>query len=246
MVLLGVNIDHIATLRQARRGREPDVLEAARIVEKSKAAGITVHLREDRRHIQDEDVIRIRNEINKKLNLEMSLAKEIVKFALRVKPDDVCIVPEKRQEITTEGGLDVKKELNRLNKVIPQLQDKGIRVSIFINPDCSIVKLCKEIGADCVELHTGKYAEAKTRNAIFEEYNRILKACKTGLKAGIIVNAGHGLNYQNTARITAIEGINELNIGHSIISRAVFVGLPKAIEEMYELIEHRRRRHKGY
>lgn len=238
-VQIGVNIDHVATLRQARRGQEPDVLAAARVVAKTRATGITVHLREDRRHIQDEDVVRIKNEIDRKLNLEMSLADEIVRFALELVPEDVCIVPEKREEITTEGGLNLVQEESRLKTVIPLLRERGIRVSLFIDPDPDQVRFAAELGADCVELHTGAYAETADQDADRgRELERLRRARDAGSEVGLIVNAGHGLNYDNVGPVAAMKGVRELNIGHSIVSRAVFVGLYNAIEEMIDLVEN--------
>ncbi len=240
MVKLGVNIDHIATLRQQRRIGYPSVIEAAKIVESCGADQITVHLREDRRHIQDEDVVELKKILKIPLNLEMSLNKEIVDFALKVKPNEVCIVPERRRELTTEGGLDLKKNYKRLKNVIPKLKQEGIVVSLFIEPDIETIKLAKELQADAVELHTGKYSLCKVGSREFyKELERIKKAAKCVIDEGLILNAGHGLDYNNVRPIAEIEGMNTLNIGFSIIARAVFVGLDNAVKEMLNLIKER-------
>lgn len=237
MVKLGVNIDHVATLRQQRKIGYPSVIEAAKVVELCGAHQVTVHLREDRRHIQDEDVIDIKRNIKIPINLEMSLNKEIVNFALKVKPNEVCIVPERRQELTTEGGLDLEKNYKKLKSVIPMFKEKGIVVSLFIEPEEKSIKLAKELGADAVELHTGAYSLCKVgTKKFYSELNKIKKASKEVLKNGLILNAGHGLDYSNVKYIAEIEGLNTLNIGFSIISRALFVGLKQAIEEMLKLI----------
>ncbi|MCX5781653.1 MAG: pyridoxine 5'-phosphate synthase [Elusimicrobia bacterium] len=239
MVKLGVNIDHIATLRQARKENEPDVLKAALLCEKAGAEAITVHLREDRRHIQDKDVYLLKKNIKTRLNLEMSVAQEIVKIALDVNPDDVCIVPEKRNELTTEGGLDVINQKTILKEIIEKLKRSGIRVSLFINPEIEQVNASAEVGADCVELHTGKYAisfKNKLKDVYLSELKRLKEAGEIALKKGLILNAGHGLDYENVKEIAEIKGMNELNIGFSIVSKAVFVGLEKAVNEMKDLI----------
>ena len=237
MVKLGVNIDHIATLRQARRGSEPDLLSAALACEAAGADGITVHLREDRRHIQDADVYLLKKSLKTKLNLEMAIAQEIVKIALDLKPDDVCIVPEKRAELTTEGGLDVISQKGALKDVVGKLKKAGIKVSLFINPDEQQVMASSEIGADCVELHTGSYADAYGKGSEkINELKKLKAASELAVKRGLILNAGHGLDYRNVAEIVNMPGMNELNIGFSIISRAVFVGLEQAVREMKQLI----------
>jgi pyridoxine 5-phosphate synthase len=241
MVRLGVNIDHIATLRQARRSDEPDPVAAAALCELAGADGITVHLREDRRHIQDRDVELLRQTVKTKLNLEMAAAEEIVRIACALKPHDVCIVPEKRQELTTEGGLDAAGQTEHLKTIVGQLKDVGIRVSLFIDPDERQVRAAASIGADCVELHTGKYAEACKRNknadmAGLEEYKQLVRASERALALGLVLNAGHGLDYKNVAPVTGISGMHELNIGFSIIARAVLVGLESAVREMKELL----------
>lgn len=237
MVKLGVNIDHIATLRQQRKVGYPSVIEAAKIVEKCGAYQITAHLREDRRHIQDEDVIQLKKILKIPLNLEMSLNKDIVNFALKVKPDEVCIVPERRRELTTEGGLDVEKNFKKLKETIPKLKQQGIIVSLFIEPEEKIIKLAKELNADAVELHTGRYSLCKVGTKDFYiELEKIKKTVKFAIKENLIVNAGHGLDYNNVKPIAEIKNINTLNIGFSIVSRAVFVGLENAVKEMLYLI----------
>jgi pyridoxine 5-phosphate synthase len=238
MVKLGVNIDHIATLRQQRKVGYPSVIEAAKIVERCGADQITVHLREDRRHIQDEDVIQLKKILKIPLNLEMSLNKDIVNFALKVKPDEVCIVPERRQELTTEGGLDVEKNYKKLKETILKLKQRGIIVSLFIEPDIKAIKLAKELQADAVELHTGKYSLCKVgTKSFYKELERIKKAAEYVLQEGLILNAGHGLDYNNVKPIAEINGMNTLNIGFSIVARAVFVGLENAVREMLKLIK---------
>ena len=237
MIKLGVNIDHIATLRQARKGKEPDLLSAAAACEKGGAAGITVHLREDRRHIQDADVYLLKKNLKIKLNLEMAISPDIVKMALDVRPDDVCIVPEKRAELTTEGGLDAAGQKVVLKDVVYKLKKAGIKVSLFINPDEKQVLASSEIGADCVELHTGRYAEAYGKAGKPSELDKIKEAGQLAVKKGLILNAGHGLDYKNVSEIAKISAMNELNIGFSIISRAVFVGLEQAVREMINLME---------
>ncbi len=234
---LGVNIDHVATLRQARGGIEPGVLEAAKIAEKAGTRGITVHLREDRRHIQDQDVYSLRQAIQTKLNLEMAATEEIISIALKIGPDMVTLVPEKRKELTTEGGLDVLREKNKLKKAIASFHQKGITVSLFIDPELSQVKASAEVGADTIELHTGVYVNAKSGVQQSSELKKLQQAAKLALKLGLNLNAGHGLDYINVKPIARIPGMQELNIGHSIISRAVFVGLDKAVKEMVSLLK---------
>ncbi|MCD6423178.1 MAG: pyridoxine 5'-phosphate synthase [Elusimicrobia bacterium] len=235
MALLGVNIDHVATLRQNRFTPYPDPVKAAQICEKAGADGITVHLREDRRHIQESDCLKLKKTIKTKLNLEMSLADDIVAFALKLKPNDACIVPEKRRELTTEGGLDVFKYREKLSRIIPALQKNKTRVSLFIEPDIKTIELSKKLGADCVELHTGKYANLKGIKQK-RELERIKKAVQFGNKIGLIVNAGHGLNYDNIKAIAKIKQIHEFNIGHSIISYSIFWGLFEAVRKMKNLV----------
>ncbi len=237
MTVLCVNIDHIATLRQARGGIEPSVLEAARIAEKAGARGITVHLREDRRHIQDQDVYHLRQSIQTKLNLEMAATEEIIGIALKIGPDMVTLVPEKRKELTTEGGLDVRREKNKLIKAITRFHHKGIQVSLFIDADRQQVKASAEVGADTIELHTGVYVNALGKKQRTGEFKKLQQAAELALKLGLNINAGHGLNYRNVRLVARIKDMQELNIGHSIISRAVFVGLEQATKEMIKLIK---------
>lgn len=233
---LGVNIDHVATLRQARGGIEPDPLQAAQVVEKAGAYGIVVHLREDRRHINDGDLRKLRQVLTTHLNLEMSIAAEIVDIAVDIKPDQATLVPEKRKELTTEGGLDVAAGKEEIGKVVKRLQKAGIKVSLFIDPDDIQVKASSEVGADIIELHTGSFANAADQKARNQQLEKLTRAAELAINAGLIVAAGHGLNYQNVKEVAGIKGIEELNIGHSIISRAVFTGLDKAVREMIGLI----------
>lgn len=235
-MLLGVNIDHVATLRNARGGVEPDVFECAKICEKVGVAGITTHLREDRRHIKDADVYKIKENLSTRLNLEMAMTDEMFKIALDVKPAACCIVPEKRQELTTEGGLDVASQLERAINFVKPLEEAGIAVSLFIDPDVAQIDAAYKTGAQFIELHTGAYSEAfgtKTENS---ELLKLKSATIFAQSLGLKVNAGHGLNYQNVHRMKEISNLIELNIGHSIISRAIFVGLETAVREMKELI----------
>lgn len=236
MAKLGVNIDHVATLRQARGTRYPDPLAAAALAEKAGADQITVHLREDRRHIQDADVRLLRRSVQTDLNLEMAATKEMLAFAIDAKPNVVTFVPEKRQELTTEGGLDVKKTRKILEDFIPQLQKAGVRVSLFINPDESDVLLSAELGVDAIEIHTGGYAEARDEDEIAQELKRIVAAAEVGKSKGLWVAAGHGLNYANASAVAKIQEIVEFNIGHSIVARALMVGLEQAVREMKKLI----------
>lgn len=236
MPLLGVNIDHVATVRQARRTIEPDPVHAAVLAEMGGADGITVHLREDRRHIQDRDVRLLRQMIRVKLNLEMAVSQEIVDFALDVLPDMATLVPEKREEVTTEGGLDVAGQMSRVEGCVKQLQQNDIYVSLFIDPDVRQVEASAELGVQAVELHTGAYADAKTESAAKDEYDRIVEASEYALSRGLTLNMGHGLTYRNVHKISEIPGVNELNIGHSIISHAVMVGLERAVREMKALL----------
>lgn len=237
MPKLGVNIDHVATVRQARMTIEPDPVLAASICETAGCDSIVVHLREDRRHIQDRDVRLLRKSVRTRLNLEMSINKEIVEIARIIRPDQSTLVPEKRQELTTEGGLDVKGNLKQIKKVVERLAQKGIAVSLFINPERSQIEASKKTGAGIIELHTGNYAEGRLDTKVKKELNRLKDAVKYGLDLGLVVNAGHGLTYQNVVPVARIPGIEELNIGHSIVSRAVFVGLEMAVREMKELIK---------
>lgn len=236
MAKLGVNIDHVATLRQARGTRYPDPVAAAASVEAAGADQITVHLREDRRHIQDVDVRILRRSIQTELNLEMAATDPMVDFAVDLKPDSVTFVPEKRKELTTEGGLDLKKNKKKLTQQIPLLLKKGIRVSLFIDPDEEQVRIAAELKTDAVEIHTGRYADAKSGEEIQNELRRITLAARKGKEAGLWVAAGHGLNYANIGPVAEVKEIVEFNIGHSIIARAVFVGLEAAVREMKQLV----------
>ncbi|MFN3926187.1 MAG: pyridoxine 5'-phosphate synthase [Pseudanabaenaceae cyanobacterium] len=236
MPTLGVNIDHIATIRQARRTVEPDPVIAAGIAELGGADGITVHLREDRRHIQERDVRILRQTVRTHLNLEMAAVPEMVAMALEIKPDYVTLVPERREEITTEGGLDVVKAEKELTKVVAQLQGAGIPVSLFVDADPDQLKAAAQTGAKWVELHTGKYANAKTEEERNKELQYLQKGAELAVSLGLRLNAGHGLTYQNVRPIALIPHMEELNIGHSIISRGVLVGLERAVREMKALI----------
>jgi len=238
-MLLGVNVDHVATVRQARGGIEPDPVKAAELAIAGGADGITVHLREDRRHIQDRDLKLLRKSILSslaELNLEMAATPEMVTIAMKIKPDMVTLVPEKRAELTTEGGLNLKKNMKQIKKAVELIQGRGIPVSLFINPSMKDVELSKGIGAQMVEIHTGLYANARGKRQI-EELERIKRAIRKGLELGLAVNAGHGLNYTNVKKIVEIEGLRGLYIGHSIVSRAVFVGIENAVREMKELVK---------
>ena len=236
MSKLSVNVDHVATVRQARGGKNPDPVTAALVAELAGADGIIVHLREDRRHIQDRDVEILRRVVKTKLNLEMANTEEIVRIALRVKPDMVCMVPERRQELTTEGGLNVAAQQKGLRQNIARLQKAGIRVSLFIDADPAQVKASKAVGADFVEIHTGKYSDAPDEKSQKKEFRRIARAIAQAHKLGLGVNIGHGLDYQNVLPFTFIPEIEDYSIGHSIIARAVLVGLDRAVREMKELI----------
>ena len=241
MIKLGINIDHIATIRQARKEEFPSVIKAATLCEKAGADSITVHLREDRRHIQDKDVFGLRKSLKTKLNLEMAASEEIVKIALKVKPDYVCLVPEKRQELTTEGGLDVAGQKKKLKKIVARLKAAGIIVSMFIDADVLQVEACKEIDADCIEFHTGKYAQyfkeyGKNSKQFKKELERISKASKIAVEKGLILNAGHGLDYNNIKAICKIPSMNEFNIGFAIVAQAVFSGLEQAVKDIKMLI----------
>lgn len=245
MPSLGVNIDHVATLRQARYrenpsslNAEPDPVEAALVAERAGAVGITAHLREDRRHIQDSDIFALRKKVRTKLNLEMGIAEEIVEVALEVRPQDVCLVPENRREVTTEGGLDCIGQFERLRSVVPRLRSAGARVSLFIDPEENQIRAAADLGAEFVELHTGAYAEARG-DAREEELRALMSGAEFALRLGLRVNAGHGLNYQNTSAVLVLAGLEELNIGHSIVSRAVTVGLEQAVREMVAIVEGR-------
>jgi pyridoxine 5-phosphate synthase len=237
MAELGVNIDHVATLRQARRTYEPDPIWAAAEAELGGADGITIHLREDRRHIQDRDLELLRQTVSVKLNLELAATSEIVAIACRVKPDQATLVPERREEVTTEGGLDVVGNRQAVAAAISKMRDAGIYVSLFLNPDPKQLDLAKSLGAMAVELHTGSYANAKTGKPQEAELAKLIAAGKQIREAGLALHAGHGLNYRNVRPIVTIEGMHELNIGHAIVARAVFVGMREAVREMKRLIE---------
>jgi len=237
MPKLGVNIDHVATLREVRGGLEPDPIRAALLCEKSGADSIVAHLREDRRHIKEKDLFGLIKVIKTHLNLEMSIASEIVDIALQVKPYQATLVPERRKELTTEGGLDVVLSFKKIKKALGTLKMSGIQVSLFINPELNQIDASLDAGAHIIELHTGNYANAKAISKQRAELERIKEATEYAIKKGFTVNAGHGLNYKNVKPIVRIEGINELNIGHSIVSYAVFVGIFEAVSKMRELIK---------
>jgi len=235
LLTLGVNIDHVATIRQARRTVEPDPVAAAALAELAGADGITVHLREDRRHMQDRDVRILRETVRTHLNLEMAATEEMVGIALEIKPDYVTLVPERREEVTTEGGLDIAGQQARMDEVVDKLQSADIPVSLFIDPDETQIKASAATGAKFVELHTGKYVEVKGE-AQAKELELLRQGCEQSLALGMRVNAGHGLTYWNTYPVAQLPGMEELNIGHSIISRAVLVGLERAVREMKQVI----------
>jgi pyridoxine 5-phosphate synthase len=234
--LLGVNIDHVATLRQARGTRYPEPIQAALIAEQAGADAITLHLREDRRHIQDRDVAMLAEILQTRMNLEMAATPEMVSVACRFRPHDCCLVPEKREELTTEGGLDVVANLDALRETCGELKDAGIRVSLFIDADLKQLDAAVEAGAPVVEIHTGHYADAANDRSRQTEFERIVQAVEYGNRLGLQVNAGHGLDYHNVQAIAAIAGVKELNIGHAIICRALFSGLHEAVGEMKRLM----------
>lgn len=236
MTLLGVNIDHVATLRQARGTSYPSPIEAALAAEDAGADYITLHLREDRRHIQDADVEQLRKLLRTRMNLEAAVTKEMVDFAKRVKPDDVCLVPERRAELTTEGGLDVAGNLERVRRTSRALADAGIRVSLFVDPDTRQIDAALAAGAPVIELHTGRYADVHDAREASRELDKVHHAARYANRKGLHVNAGHGLNYDNVKAIAAIAEIRELNIGHSIVARSVFVGIAQAVRDMKALI----------
>ncbi len=235
MVQLAINVDHVATLRQARGIDEPDPVLAAGICELAGAVGIVAHLREDRRHMQDRDVQLLRQTVKTKLNLEMGAAEEIIQIALNLKPDMVTLVPEKREELTTEGGLNVADQKEHLTSTISRMSSAGIPVSLFIDPDSDQVQASKEVGATFVEIHTGRYSDAANKVEQNREFDLIAKAVDEAHEAGLRINAGHGLNYVNTARIASLEKIEELSIGHAVMARAIFVGLDQAVREILAL-----------
>ncbi|VAX09310.1 Pyridoxine 5'-phosphate synthase [hydrothermal vent metagenome] len=236
-IYLGVNIDHIASLRQSRGTRYPEPLQAALVAEQAGADSITVHLREDRRHIQDRDVEMLSDILQTHMNLEMAVTDEMLAIAGKLKPSDSCLVPESREELTTEGGLEVAGQKARIGDACKQLAEAGIRVSLFIDPDFAQVEAAAECGAPVIELHTGNYADASSPAEQKQELQRIVQAMEKGVACGLQVNAGHGLHYHNTAAIAALNDICELNIGHAIIARSVFTGLDAAVREMKTLIQ---------
>ncbi len=236
MILLGVNIDHIATLRQARGTRYPDILQAALIAEQAGADGITAHLREDRRHIQDSDIYLLQSHIHTRLNLEMAVTDEMINIALDVKPAACCLVPEKRNELTTEGGLNVLENMGRLNAACEKLGRAGIEVSLFIDPDFAQIDAAIKVGAPVIELHTGCYADAKNKDVQLQELTRLKSAAQYAHSLGLQVNAGHGLHNHNVQAICQIPEIVELNIGHSIIAQAVFSGLDDAVKTLKQIL----------
>lgn len=232
MIELGVNIDHVATLRNARGTFYPDPLQAALMAEEAGADCITLHMREDRRHIKDNDVERIRPRLITRMNLEAAVTSEMIDFACHIKPQDVCLVPEKREEVTTEGGLDVVQYFTQVQQAVQQLHGEGIRVSLFIDADAAQIQAAAESGAEVIEIHTGRYAELVDERAQEIELLRIREGVLVGKRHGLKVNAGHGLHYTNVQKIAAIQDISELNIGHAIVAQAVFVGWQKAVSEM--------------
>ena len=239
MVKLGVNIDHIATLRQARKGQFPDPVYAASICEKAGCDSIVAHLREDRRHINDNDVKRLKQSVKARFNLEMSIAPEIVDIACGIKPDQVTLVPEKRKELTTEGGLDILKYKTKIEKAVTKLSASAIEVSLFIDPDKKQISAVTNTGAKIIELHTGKYAAAKTQSQRNKLLQELAKAASFAQSLGLKVSAGHGLDYGNAQAVVQIPEIEELNIGYSIICRAIFTGLETAVKEMLQLMKRR-------
>lgn len=239
-ILLGVNIDHVATLRQARRTRYPDPIQAALLAEQAGADGITLHLREDRRHIQERDVEMLKELLLTRMNLEMAVTDEMLAIAERIRPADCCLVPERREELTTEGGLDVIGQLPRMREACARLAAAGVQVSLFIDPDLAQLDAARAAGAPVVEIHTGQYADAHDKEARHAELARIRSAVEHGKALGLQVNAGHGLNYQNVQPVAAMPGVSELNIGHAIIARAVFSGIAEAVAEMKRLMQEAR------
>ncbi|AAW86579.1 pyridoxine 5'-phosphate synthase [Aliivibrio fischeri] len=235
-ILLGVNIDHVATLRNARGTKYPDPVHAAEIAERAGAAGITIHLREDRRHIKDRDVRILRETLQTRMNLEMAVTDEMVGIALETKPEFVCLVPEKREELTTEGGLNVSGQLEKVKAATQKLTEAGIKVSLFIDADKEQIDAAVECGAPFIELHTGAYADAETEEAQQDELKKIAAGASYAASKGLIVNAGHGLTYHNVEAIAALPEIYELNIGHSIMGRAMFDGLEKAVADMHRIM----------
>jgi pyridoxine 5-phosphate synthase len=240
-MLLGVNVDHVATVREARKETEPDPEKAAALAIRGGADGITIHLREDRRHIHDRDLKKLRKKVKIELNLEMAATKEMISIALKIRPDMVTLVPEKRAELTTEGGLNLKRNRKKIHTAIDSIQGEGIPVSLFINPSVSDVKITKAVGARMVEIHTGLYANARGKKQT-EEFKRVQRAVEKARSTGLLANAGHGLNYINVKRIAALKDLRGLYIGHSIVSMAVYSGMEKAVREMKTLIKEARKR----
>lgn len=240
MIELGVNIDHVATLRQARGTTYPDPITAALIAESAGADAITLHLREDRRHIQDRDVEILRERLTTRMNLESAVTNEMITIALKIKPEDMCLVPERREELTTEGGLDVIRHFDQVKRVCQRLAEAGIRVSLFINADPLQIEAAARAGAPAIEIHTGNYADAATLDAQQKQLKAVQKAVQFGITCGLKVNAGHGLHYENVQAIAAIREISELNIGHAIVARAIFVGFKQAVAEMKQLMTEAR------
>jgi pyridoxine 5-phosphate synthase len=240
-IFLGVNIDHVATLRQARGTRYPDPIQAAIEAEQAGADSITLHLREDRRHIQERDVAMLSDILQTKMNLEMAVTEEMLKIAEKYRPQDCCLVPEKREELTTEGGLDVLGQFDRIKAACDRLAAANVRVSLFIDPELAQIEAAKACGAPVVELHTGRYADAETEEAAEAEWRVIAQAARQAKALGLQVNAGHGLHYHNTQRIAAIPEFVELNIGHAIVARSVFTGFQSAVREMKQLMVDARR-----
>ncbi len=240
MIELGVNIDHVATLRQARGTRYPDPVRAALLAEQYGADVITLHLREDRRHIQDHDVELLRGQLTSRMNLEAAVTDEMLAFALHIRPHDVCFVPERRQELTTEGGLDVISGFERVSAACREAAKCGIRVSLFIDADERQIDAARECGAPAIEIHTGRYAEARDQDEIDEELQRVVRAARYAHQSGFKVNAGHGLHYENVRPIAAIPEIAELNIGHAIVAEAIFSGWQEAVQRMKRLMQEAR------
>ena len=236
MIELGVNIDHVATLRQARGTSYPSPVEAALIAESAGADAITLHLREDRRHIQDRDVETLKGMLKTRMNLESAVTDEMISFALHIRPEDVCLVPERREELTTEGGLDVLRHFKQVKSACERLSKAGIRTSLFIDPDPAQIDAAVKVGAPVIEIHTGHYADATTKSEHQAEFERIRAAVICGIDRGLKVNAGHGLHYQNVQQIAALSGISELNIGHAIVAHALFIGFEQAVREMKRLL----------
>ena len=236
-ILLGVNIDHVATLREARGTIYPDPVQAALIAEQAGADAITLHLREDRRHIQERDVEMLIGMLQTRMNLEMAVTSEMLAIAEKIQPADCCLVPERREELTTEGGLDVVSQKQKINEACKRLADAGVRVSLFIDADEKQIEAAAECGAPVIEIHTGHFADAKTPVEHDSELNKIIMAVESGMQSGLHVNAGHGLHYHNVQKIAAIPGIKELNIGHAIIARSIFTGLEESVKEMKRLMQ---------